>query len=290
MMEIIRKIGSCMSAGLRFIQHHFKATVLVLFVLWLILPSGDEGIAPHNLQKIALTGPILDATPIVEQLDEARENNDVKGVLFTIDSPGGAVAPSVEIAYAIKRLREAKPVIVYAAGIMASGGYYSAIWGNEIIANPGSMVGSIGVIIEGADLSGLMEKVGVKTQIAHAGTYKQVGTFDRQWSNLERAELEKVINGTYDLFVGDVARARGLDLNRSTEYADAHIFTAAQAQKVGLIDSIGVEFDAKKRVEALSKVTDPIWNKEDPIEKFIKQFTAEGASLVHMYFPPLTLK
>jgi len=290
MMEIIKKIGSCLATGLRFIQAHFKATLLVLFVLWLILPSSEEGITPHNLQKISLTGPILDATPIIEQLDEARESENVKGVLFSIDSPGGAVAPSVEIAYAIKRLSETKPTVVYAAGMMASGRYYSAIWGNEIIANPGSMIGSIGVIIEGADISELMKKVGVKTQIAHAGTYKQVGTIERQWSNLERAELEKVINGTYDLFVGDVARARKLDINRSSEYADAHIFTAAQAKKVGLVDSIGVEFDAKKRVEILSKVTDPVWNKEDPMEKFMKQFAAEGVSLAHTYFPPVSLK
>jgi protease-4 len=290
MMEIIKKIGSCMVTGLKFIQEHFKATVLVLFVLWLILPSGDEGITPHNLQKITLTGPILDATSIVEQLDEVRENKDIKGVLFSIDSPGGAVAPSVEIAYAIKRLSEVKPTVVYAAGIMASGGYYSAIWGTEIIANPGSMIGSIGVIMQGADISELMEKVGVKTQTVHAGIYKQVGTFDREWSDVERAELDKVIGGTYTMFVGDVSRARKLDLNRSSEYADAHIFTAAQAQKVGLIDSIGVEFDAKKRVVALSKVADPIWNKEDPMDKFFKRFAAEGASLAHMYFPPISLQ
>lgn len=290
MMEIIKKIGSCLATGMRFMQNHFKATLLVLFILWLIIPSSEEGLTPHNLQKISLTGPIMDASGIVEQLDEARENKEVKGVLFSIDSPGGAVAPSVEIAYALKRLSETKPTVVYAAGIMASGGYYSAIWGNEIIANPGSMIGSIGVIIEGADVSGLMEKVGVKTQVVHAGEYKQVGTMERQWSNIERAELEKVINGTYDLFVSDVARARHLDINNSKEYANAHIFTAAQAKEVKLVDSLGVEFDAKKRVEALSKVKEPIWNKEDPMDKFMKQFAAEGMSLVHMYFPPVTLK
>ena len=173
---------------------------------------------------------------------------------------------------------------------MASGGYYAGIWGNEIIANPGSMIGSIGVIIEGADISGLMEKVGVKTQIAHAGTYKQVGTFDRPWSTLERTEIEKVINGTYDLFVSDVAHARHLDINRSSEYADAHIFTAAQAKEVKLIDTVGVEYDAKKRLEILANVDDPVWNKEDPMDKFFKRFAAEGTSLAHMYFPPISLK
>ena len=289
-METLKNIGSSLASGLRLIQANFKATLLVLFVLWLIIPASDEAMNSNNLEKITLTGPILDATSIVQQIDEARENKKIKGVLFSIDSPGGAVAPSVEIAYAIKRLRETKPTVVYAAGIMASGGYYSAIWGSEIIANPGSMIGSIGVIMEGADISELMQKVGVKTQVVHAGTYKQVGTFDRPWNSAERAELDKVINGTYNLFIHDVAQARKLDINQSSEYADAHIFTANQAKKVGLIDTIGVEFDAKKRVEILTKTKDPVWNKEDPMDKFFKRFAAEGATLAHMYFPPITLK
>lgn len=289
-METLKKIGSFFTSIIQFIQTNFKATLLVLFVLWLILPSSEEGVTSYNLQKITLTGPILDATPIVEQIDEAREDQEIKGVLFSIDSPGGAVAPSVEIAYAIKRLVQTKPTIVYAAGIMASGGYYSAIWGNEIIANPGSMIGSIGVIMQGADVSELMQKVGIKTQVVHAGTYKQVGTFDRPWNPAERAELDKVINGTYDLFVHDVAQARKLDVNKSRDYADAHIFTADQAKAVGLVDSIGVEYDAKKRVEVLTKVKDPVWNKEDPMDRFFKRFAAEGSSLLHTYFPPVTLK
>lgn len=289
-METIKNIGSVLASGLRLIQTNFKATLLVLFVLWLIFPSSEEGIASYNLQKISLAGPIIDATSIIEQLDEARDNKEVKGVLFSIDSPGGAVAPSVEIAYAIKRLREEKPVVVYAAGIMASGGYYAGIWGNEIVANPGSMIGSIGVIMQGADISELMQKVGVKTQIVHAGTYKQVGTFDRPWSTQERAELDKVISGTYDLFVADVVRARKLDINNSSEFADAHIFTARQAKEVKLVDALGVEFDAKDRVAALAKVKEPVWNKEDPMDRFFKKFAAEGATLAHMYFPAITLK
>lgn len=283
---VIEKIGALIA----FIQNHFKATLLVLFVIWLLIPTDEEAIASHNLEKIVLTGPILEAAPILEQLEEVEENADVKGVLFCIDSPGGAVAPSVEIAYAIKRLRATKPVVVYASGLMASGGYYAGIWGNEIIANPGSMIGSIGVIIEGADISGLMEKVGVKTQVVHAGSYKQVGTFDRAWKPHEKAELDKVITGTYDMFVRDVARARRLDPHQSGTYADAHIFTAEQAQKVGLVDKLGVEYDAKKRLAELAKVSDPVWNREDPMEKFFKQFAVEGASMAYTWFPALTLR
>lgn len=290
MTEWVKKIGATLAAILTFIQDHFKAVLLVLFLLWFFIPTGEESISSYNLQKVTLVGPILDATTIMEQLDEAAENPDVRGVLFCIDSPGGAVAPSIEIAHAIKRIRETKPVVVYTGGIMASGGYYSAIWGNEIIANPGSMVGSIGVIMEGADISGLMEKIGVKSQVVRAGTYKQVGTFDREWTKLERAELDKVIQGTYDLFVRDVAQARGLDPQQSATYADAHIFTAEQALKVGLIDAVGVEYDAKKRLEELSGVKEPVWNKEDQMERFLKQFALEGATLAHTYFPSIILK
>ncbi len=290
MPESIKKIGASLAAVLAFIQNHFKAVLLVLFLIWFFLPTGEEDLSSHNLQKIALTGPIFNAEQIVEQIDDAAANPDVLGVLFCIDSPGGAVAPSIEIAYALKRLRDSKPVVVYTGGIMASGGYYSAIWGNEIIANPGSMIGSIGVIMEGADLSGLMEKVGVKTQVVHAGTYKQVGTLDRQWTAEERAELEKVIRGTYELFVSDVAKARNLENAQSSTYADAHIFTAAQALEVGLIDRIGVESDARDRIAELSGVTDPVWNRPDPFEKFLKAFAIEGSALLHTYFPALILK
>jgi len=163
-----------------------------------------------------------------------------------VNSPGGAVAPSVEISYAIKELKKKKPVVVYASGILASGSYYASIWADEIIANPGSMVGSIGVIMEGADLSGLMSKIGIKTQTVQAGKYKKVGTPDRPWKPYERAELNKVIQDTYNMFTSDVAAARHLKLAQKESWADAHIFTARQAKRVGLIDEVGVLSNAKE--------------------------------------------
>ena len=99
-----------------------------------------------------------------------------------------------------------------------------------------------------------------------------------------------MIGGTYDMFVRDVAQARRLDPHQSGTYADAHIFTAEQAQKVGLIDRVGVEFDAKERVVQLAGVHKPVWNKEDPVDRFFKRFAAAGATLAHTYFPPVTLK
>jgi protease-4 len=289
-MEFLKKLFSPITATMTYIQNHFKAMIFILILFLLFAPASDEDFTPNNLQQISLIGPIFEVSELVEQIEEAAENEHIKGVLFVIDSPGGAVAPSVEVAYAIKRLKEKKPVIVYAMGTIASGSYYASIWANEIIVNPGSMVGSIGVVMQGADFSELMETVGVKSQSVQAGKYKKVGTADRQWTDYELNELNKVIQGTYDMFTQDVANARKLDINKRDMYANAHIFTAAQAKDVGLIDTLGVLHDAKIKVAMLSGVQNPVWNKEDKFDKFMKQLATESNLLIHTYFPSIVLR
>jgi protease-4 len=289
-MGFIKKIFSPIGATLSYIQNHFKAMLFLLIVALIFIPKSEKDLTPNNLQQINLIGPIMDVTEVLEQIDEATKNNHIKGVLLNVNSPGGAVAPSVEIAYAIKRLVEKKPVVVYASGTLASGSYYASIWADEIVVNPGSMVGSIGVIMEGADLSGVMQKIGIKTQTVQAGKYKKVGASDRPWKAYEVNELNKVIQGTYDMFTTDVAKARKLDIKKRNIFANAHIFTANQAKKVGLIDSIGVSYDAKKRLVKLSQVSNPIWNKEDKFDKLMKKLSATTAVTLHTYFPTLVLK
>ena len=289
-MKFIKKIFTPITATMSYIQNHFKAMLFVLILVLLFAPASEKEFTKHNLEKINLSGPIMDASEIVKKIDAAANNNAIKGVLLSVDSPGGAVSPSIEIAYAIKRLKAKKPVVAYAKGTMASGSYYASIWADKIIANPGSMIGSIGVIMQGADLSGIMNKIGVKTQVVKAGLYKQVGTSDRPWKKYEVAELNKVIKGTYDMFTKDVADARKLDFKKRDTYANAHIFTAAQAKKVGLIDQLGVEYDAKNELALLSGVAHPIWNQEDKLDKLIKKLTASTAVILNTYFPDLVLK
>jgi protease-4 len=289
-MQFIKSIFSPILAVMKFIQEHFKAMIFLLIVFLIFAPQSQEDLKPNNLEQINLVGPIMEISEVVNQIDEAAKNDFVRGILINVDSPGGAVAPSIEVAYAIKRAREKKPVVVYASGTIASGSYYASIWANEIMANPGSMVGSIGVIMQGADVSELMSKIGIKSQSVQAGKYKKVGATDREWTEFEINELNKVIYGTYDLFTTDVANARGLDINKRDNFANAHIFTAAQAKDVGLIDSIGVEYDAKNRVAELSGVPEQLWNKEDKIDKFMKKLSAQTAVTLHTYFPTLVLK
>ena len=289
-MQLIKKIFSPIGATLNYIQNHFKAMIFLLILALIFIPTSEKDLTPNNLQQINLIGPIMDVSELLQQIEDATSNKNIKGVLLNVNSPGGAVAPSIEIAYAIKRLKAKKPVVVYASGTLASGSYYASIWADEIMVNPGSMVGSIGVIMEGADFSGVMQKIGIKTQTVQAGKYKKVGTTDRAWKSYEVNELNKVIQGTYDMFTADVAKARKLNIKKRDIFANAHIFTAYQAKKVGLIDSVGVSYHAKKRLIKLSKVSKPVWNKEDKFDKIMKKLSASTAVVLNTYFPTLVLK
>ncbi len=288
-MEFLKKIFSPITGTMNYIQNHFKAMLFLLILVLIFAPASKKEFTAYNLKKITLSGPIMDSTEVVQQINDATKNSTVKGVLLCVDSPGGAVSPSIEIAYAIKRLKSKKPVVAYAKGTMASGSYYASIWADKIIANPGSMIGSIGVIMQGADLSGVMKKIGIKSQVVKAGLYKQIGTPDRPWKKYEVAELNKVIQGTYDMFTQDVANARKLNIKKRDKFANAHIFTAAQAQKVGLVDALGVEYDAKNALANLAHIEHPVWNKEDKFDKLMKKLAASTAVVLNTYFPALSL-
>ncbi len=286
----VKTLFSPFTTTLKFFNDNFKGLLFVVVMIALFAPASKEVAKPYNLETIKLSGPIMDVSDVLEKIESAAKNDHVKGVLFEVNSPGGAVAPSVELTYAIKELTKKKPVVVYASGILASGSYYASIWGNKIIANPGSMVGSIGVIMEGADLSGLMSKIGIRTQTVQAGKYKKVGTPDRPWKPYEKAELNKVIWDTYDMFTSDVAKARKLDIKKRDTWANAHIFTARQAKAVGLVDEVGVLESAKRELEKLSGVKQPVWSKDEAFEKLLKKLAAETAVTLYTYFPSLTLK
>ena len=287
MFDFLKKLFLPVVWFLDFITKYFK-TIVFLTIVYFIFFSGaeDETIAKYNanLQKIDLVGQIIDPSKVLEDIERASNDASIKGVLFVIDSPGGAVAPSVEIAYAIKELSMKKPVVAYASGTIASGSYYASIWADKIIANPGSIVGSIGVIMQGFEASKLLENLGISSQTIKAGKYKESGTFTRKWTNDEEQELQGVINSTYNMFISDVADARKLDIKKHTIFADAKIFTAYQAKDVGLVDEVATLNFAKYSLIELSKVEKPIWKKEDKFEKFMDKLMSQAISKVVMSF------
>jgi len=265
---------------IKWIGDHFKGMLFLLIVAVVFMPQSTAPLERANLQEIKLSGPIMSADKILKEIEEAQKNKNIKGVLLNVNSPGGAVPPSIEISYAIKELQKHKPVIAYASGIMASGSYYASIYAKKIIANPGSIVGSIGVIMESADVSELMKTIGVKTQIVKQGTYKEAGTPTREWTKEERAELETLTKDTYELFVSDVAAARGLKTEDAKNYADAHIFSSKRAKKAGLIDGIGVKSEVKILLMNEANVTKSVWKKKDKFDSFMDKL--EGKSILHL--------
>ena len=287
MFNFFKMIFSPITAILDFITKYFKTIVFLTIMYFIIVPS-DENLVDSNihanLQKIELSGPIMDVSKTLEDIQKAKEDKNIKGILFVVNSPGGAVAPSVELAYAIKELKDIKPVVVYASGVIASGSYYASIWANKIIANPGSIVGSIGVIMQGVNVEELMQKIGVSTQTVKAGKYKESGTPTRKWFDYEEKQLQSVIDDTYNMFISDVASARNLDVKNHNLFADAKIFTSKQAKEVGLIDEVATLSYAQNSLISLSKVENPVWKKEDKFEKFMNKLISEAVTNISMNF------
>ena len=287
MFNFLKIMFSPIIAILDFITKYFK-TIVFLTIMYFIFVDTNESLTDTNsfanLQKIELSGPIMDVSKTLEEIEKAKLDKNIKGILLVVNSPGGAVAPSVELAYAIKELKAIKPVVAYASGVIASGSYYASIWANKIVANPGSMVGSIGVIMQGVNAEELMTKIGISTQTVKAGKYKESGTPTRKWLDYEEKQLQSVIDDTYTMFITDVAGARNLDVKNHSLFADAKIFTAKQAKEVGLVDEVATLSFAQDSLATLAKVETPVWKKQDKFDKFMNKLVSETISNVSMNF------
>ncbi|EAL3780475.1 signal peptide peptidase SppA [Campylobacter jejuni] len=279
-MQILKSFFKALGCGIKFINTYFKTFVLLLIVIWILMPSANSSSNLANLERIDLKDEIFDSSAVLEKIINAKNDSNIKGVLFVIDSPGGAFAPSMELALAIKDLKIKKPVLVYASGTMASGSYLAGVGANKILANPASFIGSIGVIMQGADLSGLANKLGIKEQTIQAGEFKSAGTFARAWNENERNFLQGLIDQSYDLFTGFVAKERALDLNKKDQWANARVFLAAKAKELGLIDELSNYENAKKELEKLANVSNPVWKEEDKIDKFLNRLEGQTSSLI----------
>jgi len=288
-MQILKSFFKAIGAVVRFINTYFKTFVLIIFALWLFTPTQSVNSTFANLQRIDLKGEIVDTSKVLEKIINAKNDTNIKGVLFVIDSPGGAFAPSMELALAINNLKKVKPVVVYALGTMASGSYLSGVGANKILANPASFIGSIGVLVQGLDVSELANKLGIKEQSLKAGEFKQIGTFTRTWSPEEKAYLQNLINESYELFTTFVAKQRKLDLKARKDWADAKVFLAQKAKDLGLIDGLSDYESAKKELQKLAGVSNAVWKEEDKIDKFLEHLSQGSVMFLNQILSVLLL-
>ncbi len=234
---------------------------IFLFFLLVILVAGmfrGNPVVPvgNKVGILEVKGMIVDADLLIEQINDFRESGTVKAVVLRVDSPGGGVGPSQEIYAELKRLAEEKPLVVSMGGVAASGGYYIAVAGEHLFANPGTITGSIGVIMSFPDYQGIMQKIGVRTEVVKSGRFKDIGSSTRDFTDADRELLQGMIDDVHSQFVTAISEERGMSRERLEPLVDGRIFTGQQALKAGLIDELGTLRDAIRHAAGLAGLGD----------------------------------
>jgi protease-4 len=198
----------------------------------------------EKIGVIPIEGIIGDSREIVSEISEFSDNSNIRAVVLRIDTPGGSVAPSQEIYQAIRELRKKKKVVVSMGSVAASGGYLIAVAADRIVANPGTITGSISAVMHYANVEELLKKVGVRSSVIKSGKFKDIGSPARSMTEEERSLIQGIVDDIYDQFVGIVSENRKIPLSKIRQLSDGRIFTGRQAKELGLVDELGGLQDA----------------------------------------------
>jgi protease-4 len=246
------------SIGSMFRRHSLLRGVGILFIAVLVLfvsvffftyfTGGETRLltlfGSDGVGVVMLEGTINESRGTIQSLKQFGDSERIKGVVVRINSPGGGVVPTQEIYEEIGKLKKKKPVFASLGGMATSGGYYIASACHRIVANPGTLTGSIGVIIQLANMEGLMQKLGLEGYNVKSGPYKDIGSPLRPLSPEGEAILQSVVDNVHGQFVRAVASGRSMEESRVRELADGRIYSGEQAMELGLVDSLGNMDDA----------------------------------------------
>ena len=231
--------------------------VLAAFLVLLTVISRMDGNPLAKGDKVAVIpvkGMISDSEPVIEQLKKFGKDESVKAIVLRIESPGGGVGPSQEIYEEVRKVATRKPVLTSMGALTASGGYYIACATQKVFANPGTMTGSIGVIMPFMNVRELAEKIGLRGMTVKSGEYKDIGSPLRDMKPDERALLQSVVDNVHMQFVNAVAEGRNLPREDVLGIADGRIFTGEQAKALGLVDALGNLEDAVAEAGKMGKI------------------------------------
>ena len=207
-----------------------------------------RGENPLNLGEkvgvIPIEGIIGNSGEIIDQINEFADSNGIRAVVLRIDTPGGSVASSQEIYQAVRELRKKKKVVVSMGSVAASGGYLIAVAADRIVANPGTITGSISAVMHYANVEELLKKVGIRSSAIKSGKFKDIGSPVREMTAEERSLIQGIVDDIYDQFIRTVSENRKIPLSKIIRLADGRVFTGRQAKELGLIDDLGGLQDA----------------------------------------------
>ncbi len=233
-----------------------------------------------HITELKLEGAIMGSDRYLESIRRISEDKTCKGVLLRIDSPGGAVGASQEIYSALKTLKaKGLPIVVSQGNLAASGGYYVSLAGDRIFSNPGTLTGSIGVILQFPEAEKLMDKIGVKMNTIKSGALKDVGNFARPPTPEEIRYLQSVIDNTYGQFIDDILASRKIDRAGLLKIADGRVMTGKQARDYGLVDTLGGYREAEKYLVGIAKLEgEPIVVQEPPAKNWLENMADSKSS------------
>ena len=229
-------------------------TIIVIAVISYVLTLTHNIPIGEKVGIIRVEGVILDSKDVIDELKTYAKDSSIKAVVIRIDSPGGAVAPAHEIYKEIVKLKKEKKVVASMGSVAASGGYYIACPADKIVANPGTLTGSIGVIMEIPNIEGLMKKIGVETKVIKSGKHKDIASMFKSMSEEERKILQSVLDDVHDQFIRAVSEGRNMKYENIKELADGRIFTGKKAKELGLVDTLGNLDDAVNLAGKLSGI------------------------------------
>lgn len=254
---------------------------ITLFFMWIVRSVGERPVlSGQGIGVVEIAGMIADVEPYLEMLREFRDASDIKAVIVRIDSPGGAVGASQELYEEIQAVDKEKPVVASLASMAASGGYYAALGARHIVANPGTVTGSIGVIMKLPNIGPLLDKIGISTTVIKSGDLKDLSPVTREITEQERRVLAGVMDDIHAQFVSAVSESRGLPLEDVERLADGRIFSGSQAHDLGLVDELGGFERAVERSAEYAKISgrpEVVYPQEDRL-RFLRKMLREEVS------------
>ena len=225
-------------------------SVIVLVIIVSLIVEHLQGPSGDRIGVVEIEGVISGSKEVMDDIVDFKDDASIKGVILRINSPGGGVGPTQEIYREVVKLTEKKKVYVSMGTTCASGGYYIASAGQKLYANPSTITGSIGVIMELMNVEDVLRKIGIKSNTIKAGEYKDTGSPFRPMTPEERAYLDGIVTNIYDQFTKDVATGRKMNVETVKKLAEGKIYTGTMAKDVGLVDAIGNFYDTVDAMKA----------------------------------------